>query len=154
MAEENNINEVNFTVDIAGEGSLMNDYKNRYLKLVTNGSLTFRGNIKNIYELLNSCSLVCFPSLWEGYPNALIEALYCGLPIVTTSRMSDLGDFIEHNFNGLIVEDKELLSNVQYLLNEHEMLNTFSENSFYKYSQLSQQDPQSLWLKLLEGLTT
>lgn len=148
-----NINNIDFSVEVAGDGSLMNDYKYKYKKLEENGFLQFRGNVKDIYQLLNSCTLLCFPSLWEGYPNALIEALYCGLPIITTTRMADLDDFVEHNFNGLIVTDKELIKTIKYLLNEREMLKKFSNNSLYKYSLLSQNDPTTSWVKLIESIS-
>ena len=54
-------------------------------------------------------ALFCFPSLWEGYPNALVEALRIGLPIITTFRMAQLNEFVEDNVNGLIVKDENLL---------------------------------------------
>jgi glycosyltransferase involved in cell wall biosynthesis len=33
---------------------------------------------------LGACDVVLFPSLWEGMPNALLEAMACGRPVVTS----------------------------------------------------------------------
>ena len=46
--------------------------------------------------------------MWEGYPNALAEALRIGLPVVMSKRLSNLNQFVEHNINGLVVNDNEI----------------------------------------------
>lgn len=49
----------------------------------------------NIVEQYQSSSVFCLPSIYEGYPNVLCEAMSCGLPVLC----SDVCD------NGLIAED-------------------------------------------------
>ena len=38
----------------------------------------------NPYSYMARAKLFAFPSLWEGLPNAVIEALACGLPIISS----------------------------------------------------------------------
>lgn len=42
----------------------------------------------NPYRILAACNAYVFPSLWEGYPNALCEAIICGLPCISADFRS------------------------------------------------------------------
>ena len=50
-------------------------------------------------ELLNECQCFVFPSLYEGHPKALIEAMSCALPVITTP-VYGIKNIINHNVNG------------------------------------------------------
>ena len=47
--------------------------------------VTFAGFQQNPYAILSRCNLLCLPSRYEGMPNALIEALACGLPAIASN---------------------------------------------------------------------
>ena len=48
----------------------------------------FPGFVDNPYNFLARAKLFAFPSLWEGLPNAVLEALACGLPVVAADCRS------------------------------------------------------------------
>lgn len=50
--------------------------------------IVFVGEMKNPYKLLSKCTLFVLPSLYEGIPNALAEAMICGVPVVATDCMT------------------------------------------------------------------
>ena len=48
----------------------------------------FLGFQKNPYKFLSRAGLLALTSLWEGLPNAVIEALACGLPVISSDCRS------------------------------------------------------------------
>jgi len=43
---------------------------------------------KNPFKYMARSTLFCFPSLWEGFGNAILEALACGLPVMSADCLS------------------------------------------------------------------
>ncbi|UCG16991.1 MAG: glycosyltransferase [Phycisphaerales bacterium] len=60
------------------------------------------GQRTDVPRLLKTADLFVFPSLTEGMPNALLEAMAAALPIVATDAPGNR-DLITHNENGLLV---------------------------------------------------
>jgi glycosyltransferase involved in cell wall biosynthesis len=71
-------------IAIAGDGPLKNELKN--LSEQYNINCIFLGTIppSTIPVFLSTLDIFCFPSLWEGFGGALIEAMAVGLPIVAS----------------------------------------------------------------------
>lgn len=65
----------------------------------------FTGNVPNaeLPGLLNSCDIFVLPSLYEGHPKALLEAMACGLPVIGT-RVPGTRELIQNGENGLLCE--------------------------------------------------
>lgn len=53
--------------------------------------------------LLNNCDLFVLPSLHEGHPKALLEAMSCGLPVIG-ARVPGIQELIVDGVNGLLSE--------------------------------------------------
>jgi len=80
------------------------------------GKVTFWGFEKdrfNLSRLYQASDLFVFPSLNEGLPNVVLEAMASGLPVVV-SDLPVLKDIIVHHANGYVVplEDVEALTQV------------------------------------------
>ena len=144
-------NNKNYKIKIAGEGPLRDIFEKKYEELINNSCLELCGNLKNIDQFLSQSSIFCFPSLWEGYPNSLIEALRIGLPIITTKRMANLKDFIQHNVNGYIVNDEDLLEASLSLIKDKKKLMFMSANSRKKFIKLNSHKPIKNWVRILEN---
>src|SRR5438046_7244713 len=69
-------------------------------------SVEFLGVRTDIADLAHRSWSFVLPSRWEGMPNALLEAMACGLPSVAT-RVSGSEDIISNGVNGLLVEPEQ-----------------------------------------------
>ncbi len=65
----------------------------------------FLGNVPNheLPGLLNQCDIFVMPSLYEGHPKALLEAMACGLPALGT-RVPGIQEIITDGENGILCD--------------------------------------------------
>jgi len=77
------------------------------------GRVFLPGTRKDVEREYEAAQLFCLPSRWEGFPNALAEALAHGLPSVGFEGCAGVADLIENRQTGLLAagnEDKQTLS--------------------------------------------
>lgn len=55
-----------------------------------------------VAHMVREATLCCFPSLWDNYPNACIEAMAMGAAVVSTNA-GGVAELIEHNVSGVLV---------------------------------------------------
>jgi len=91
---------------LVGEGAMKPHLERISTELEINTSVEFLGLQRNILELLQQAWGFVLPSRMEGMPNALLEAMACGLPCVAT-RVSGSEDIISNGINGLLVEPEQ-----------------------------------------------
>ncbi|MEM3872040.1 MAG: glycosyltransferase [Nitrososphaeria archaeon] len=53
-------------------------------KLKDSFDVYFLGFQKNPFKFISKAEIFVLPSLWEGFSNALVEALTCGIPIISS----------------------------------------------------------------------
>ena len=68
---------------ILGEGELEQFLREQAVEEGIQDAVIFGGFVKNPYHILSKCDLFVLPSLYEGFPNALVEAMCCGLPVIS-----------------------------------------------------------------------
>ena len=66
-------------------------------------NVLFLGPVQNIPEYLRAADLFVFPTENDAFPSSLIEAMSCGLPIVTTP-VGAIKTIVAHQETGLIVQ--------------------------------------------------
>lgn len=74
------------TLDIVGEGEYRSTLEQIVTELGLQTYITFHGNLSHsaVLQALSNSHLFVFPSLREGFPKAVLEALACGLPVIAS----------------------------------------------------------------------
>ena len=78
------------------------------------------GQIPSAYQYLKSFDLFVLPSVKEGFPYAILEAMIAGQPIIAT-EVGGIPEMIKNKKAGLLVQPKnsqELAEKILYILNE------------------------------------
>ena len=71
--------------------------------------ITFHGDTQGILRAYQSADGLIHASIQEGFPNAVVEAMACGLPIVV-SRVSDLPLVVREARNGFLFDETDPVS--------------------------------------------
>jgi L-malate glycosyltransferase len=87
---------------IVGDGPLRADLERDAAALRISAQVAFLGHRTDVPQLLHDSDVFAFPSFMEASPNAVIEAMAAGLPIVA-SRVGGIPEVLEHERNGLLV---------------------------------------------------
>lgn len=93
---------------LAGTGGLdIHNCESQLHDYVTSAGLEkyiwFLGSVQNIPEYLQAADLFVFPTENDAFPSSLIEAMSCGLPVVTTP-VGAIKTIVAHEKTGLIVQ--------------------------------------------------
>jgi len=76
-------------------------------KMASGKNVEFTGNVhpKKIGRHLSSSRILNLPSINEGFPNVIIEAMAEGTPVVATA-VGGIQDILEHGKTGFLIEPK------------------------------------------------
>lgn len=73
---------------ILGQGELQDYLIKLTINLGLKNDIYFLGFQKNPFKYIARSTLYVFPSLYEGFPNALCEAMACGIPVISADCKS------------------------------------------------------------------
>lgn len=89
---------------ILGEGDLRRELEDQAKQLgLEPDEFQMPGFVSNPYSYLSRASLFVLSSRWEGLPGVLIEALACGVPVVSTECRSGPKEILEDGRWGQLV---------------------------------------------------
>jgi glycosyltransferase involved in cell wall biosynthesis len=88
---------------LAGDGPIKGQLVELVEKCQLSHSVTFIDWVPEIFEVLKYADIYVQPSLQEGLPNSVLEAMAAALPIVAT-RVSGNEDLVFESKNGVLVE--------------------------------------------------
>jgi glycosyltransferase involved in cell wall biosynthesis len=93
---------LDFTLAVAGEGSLRGQLEERARQLGLEKQVHFVGTLEDPGPLLAAADAVLLPSLWEGLPLTLLEAMARARPVVA-SAVGGVPEVVTHGENGWLV---------------------------------------------------
>lgn len=105
--------ETSFILDVVGDGPLGATMRERAERLGLGESVAWHGWVSKpeVVALYQSADCFVNPSLYEGSPNTVLEAMACGLPVVA-SRVAGNDALVIDRQTGLLftLDEPELLS--------------------------------------------
>jgi GalNAc-alpha-(1->4)-GalNAc-alpha-(1->3)-diNAcBac-PP-undecaprenol alpha-1,4-N-acetyl-D-galactosaminyltransferase len=99
-----NICDESWELSIVGDGEYRESLIQLSKMLGISGKIIFHGYQKDFSMQLSEALIFVLPSLSEGFPNALLEAMSVPLACISTNCVSGPADIITNGVNGLLVE--------------------------------------------------
>lgn len=90
---------------ILGNGPDKEQVENLVSELGISDKVIFKSYIPEVYSYLKNAKFTVLTSHYEGFPRVLIESLSVGTPVVSVNCKSGPSEIINHEKNGLLVEN-------------------------------------------------
>ena len=97
----------NVRLTILGDGKLLEDLNKKIDKYNLSDSVTIESFKENPYPYINYADTFILSSIWEGFPNVLLEALACDTKVVATDCKSGPREILGDNTWGLLVKEND-----------------------------------------------
>jgi glycosyltransferase involved in cell wall biosynthesis len=92
-----------WSLKILGAGPLKDELETHGRSLGLQARVSFLGETSDPFTVLRAADLFVFPSRFEGLPNALAEAMGCGLPAISFDCPTGPADLIRNGVDGILV---------------------------------------------------
>ncbi len=102
---------------IVGEGSLRGELEAKARDLQIDARLILPGRAGNVADWYKAADLYAMTSLYEGFPNVLVEAMAHGLPVVSVDCDTGPRDIITSGKDGILVPQGDHAALVEALHN-------------------------------------
>jgi glycosyltransferase involved in cell wall biosynthesis len=120
----------NAKVLLVGDGSLRKRLEKQSRSLGLDGSVHFLGARRDAIDIISIFDIFVLPSLWEGLPYSLLEALALGKPVVA-SAVDGVPEVVTNGKSGVLVssgDSRELAEAVIRVLTDKAYADTLGQN--------------------------
>lgn len=116
---------------MVGDGELMTEIKQYIVLNNLHDQVTLTGSRKDIPDLLSLIDVYCLPSLWEGLPLSLLEAMATEKAIIATD-VDGTKELIKEEINGFLIKPNDLeklKQKILYLAGNPTLRREFGKNA-------------------------
>ena len=137
----------NYKFGIVGDGPLKNvlstEIKN---KNISNVELLGTLSQKDLENIMRRSKIFFFPSINEGHPQSVGQAIACGLPVIAMEKIKV--DYVINDENGFLLEDDDdIITIISLLINNKKTLrNKMSKKSIAHSSNFNWDYSVSQWV--------
>ncbi|MGS2724301.1 glycosyltransferase [Porticoccus sp. GXU_MW_L64] len=124
-------------VFIAGRGDCEDALLCQIEDLELDGKVTLLGFREDVSRLLEASDVFCMPSVSEGMPLSILEAMAASKPVISTN-VGGVGEVIDDGVTGFLVPPKssvELAEAIKKLVNFSDKQDDFGKRGFLKIKQ-------------------
>lgn len=135
-----------------GSGDLISDLKNQAKKMGISQRVCLNGGTKDVFKKIYKADLFVLTSDYEGMPNALMEAMCIGLPVIST-KVSGAKDMIRDGSNGFLVECNDYLqlaSKMRILLSNSDLKFKFGKEAVELYKNFDTNIIINQWMSFMK----
>ena len=119
--------------------------------------VTMHAPIKDISLAMSEADAMIAPSLWEGFPNSVAEALAHGVPVGGFFDCEGIRDLISDGRNGWLIERKDPVESLVELLDtvhaSRAQLDVFRKMARISVEQFQNERPDDQWNRIISALT-
>ena len=121
----------NLQLVITGDGAERENLERLIKELKLESHVILTGKIKNAHQYLRAFDIFILPSIKEGQPWVILEAMAAGLPIIATN-IAAIPEMIQNKKNGLLVEQKNpqaIAEKIEYLIKNPKISENLGQNA-------------------------
>ncbi|MFH1416473.1 MAG: glycosyltransferase [Elusimicrobiota bacterium] len=125
---------------IVGDGILREELESLVSEMGVGDDVWFAGIRENPYKYIALSDVFVLPSLWEGFPNVLIEAMACRVPVITSDCIPAESRIVTGGLNGVIVpagNAEELRDTLERVLGDFRYRTSLAEEGFKRAQDFS-----------------
>jgi GalNAc-alpha-(1->4)-GalNAc-alpha-(1->3)-diNAcBac-PP-undecaprenol alpha-1,4-N-acetyl-D-galactosaminyltransferase len=145
----------NWRLAIYGEGADRAQLERLRAESGCENRILLPGLVKDSAEELGRASLFVLPSRFEGYPNALLEALACGLPVIATACPGGTVEILANGAHGMLVPPDDvaaMTTALDAMLSTADLRDAYAWKARRAVARLDITVVSELWLDLLASL--
>lgn len=139
----------NHRVEIYGQGPEKDRLQNKVDKLGLSNRILFMGTKQNVMKSVADAQLYVMTSDFEGFPNALAEAMASGIPVISTNFPTGVAkELIKDDVNGYVVpvgDRKKLSEAIVKIISDEQIQAKMSKNNKKLREQLSVDNIVEQW---------
>lgn len=143
-----------YELEIYGDGHLKSVLEQQIVNLNLQHKIFLQGVKKNVMKEIYDYELFVMSSNFEGFPNALIEAMASGLPVISTDFSTGVAKDLIDDDNGIVVpvnDRKALADAMEVILANDDARSAMSKNNWELRNKLAPEKIMSKWESILDG---
>lgn len=118
------------TLSILGAGTEELCLRRRVAENGLESHVAFLGFIPDPMPYYAAADFFVLSSRWEGMPNAALEALACGTPVVAFAHAGGIGEVVRDGANGVLVEEETSEALAAAIVKAHELYSGRAREAF------------------------
>ncbi len=138
-----------------GDGALKGDVQARITELGLADRVFLPGFQKDIQSWISALDMLFFPSLSEGFPTTLLQAMQVSVPVIA-SDLPGIREMITDSENGLLCKAKDtkgFANKIQKLLSDADLRNTLTANALKSVEQYYAEEMAEQYVKLYRQMS-